>query len=543
MNNPPLVSIIIIFLNEERFLSEAVESVLIQTYDKWELFLVDDGSSDGSVSIAQQYAERLPEKIKYLQHGGHANKGMSASRNLGILHANGSYLAFLDADDVWLPQKLERQTAILEAYPEAGMVYGRSLWWHSWTGKTEDCPRDFMYEVGVPIDRVIEAPRMFEPFFLTQSASIPTPTNILVRRETVEELGGFEESFRGMYEDQAFYAKVCLAASIIVSDECWDHYRQHPESISTVAAKNGQDIKARLFFLDWLAGYIESKGFQGTDLWHTLRRVTISYRYPILHLLLKGGQFLMKRIKDLFWRLARLMIPAPLRAWIWAGLHDQAYIPPVGWVRSADLRRLTPFSRDFGYDRGVPIDRYYIEDFLTCYQEDVRGHVLEIADDNYTRQFGGDRVAKSDILHVAAGDPKATIIGDLATADHIPSDTFDCIILTQTLQVVYDVCAVLRTVHRILKPGGVVLITAPGISQISRYDMDRWGYYWSFTSLSLLKLFKEVFPSEHVVTQSYGNVLTATAFLYGMAVEELKRKELEFIDPDYEVIIGVRAMK
>src|SRR5262249_40041371 len=144
MNTEPLVSVIIIFLNAEKFLQEAIESVVAQTYDHWELLLADDGSTDGSTGIARQYADHYPGKVRYLEHAGHQNRGMSASRNLGIRHAVGEYIAFLDADDVWLPHKLEEQVAILNAHPETGMVYGATQVWHSWTGDPKDIPRDSM---------------------------------------------------------------------------------------------------------------------------------------------------------------------------------------------------------------------------------------------------------------------------------------------------------------------------------------------------------------------------------------------------------------
>jgi SAM-dependent methyltransferase len=217
--------------------------------------------------------------------------------------------------------------------------------------------------------------------------------------------------------------------------------------------------------------------------------------------------------------------------------------PPVGGVRFGSLRRLKPISPDWGTERGQPIDRYYIERFLASCAADIRGHVLEIGDDSYTRRFGGDRVSQSDVLHVAETRAEVTIIGDLTRAEHIPSDTFDCIILTQTLQAIYDVPAAIRSAHRILRPGGVVLATIPGISKISRYDMDRWGYYWSFTTCSARRLFEGAFPAECVNVTAHGNVLAAIAFLHGLATQELRPHELDFADPDYELLITVRAQK
>jgi len=217
--------------------------------------------------------------------------------------------------------------------------------------------------------------------------------------------------------------------------------------------------------------------------------------------------------------------------------------PPVGWVRFGSLRRLKPISSEWGSERGLPIDRYYIERFLASHAQDIQGHVLEVGTDKYTRTFGDERVIKSHVLHLEEERPDVTIIGDLTKAEHIASNFFDCIILTQTLQVIYDLYEAVKTVCRILKPGGVVLVSVPGISKISRYDMDHWGYYWSFTSLSMQRLFEAVFPAANIHAKAFGNVLVTIAFLQGLATEELRKKELEFIDPDYELIITLRAVK
>jgi len=214
----------------------------------------------------------------------------------------------------------------------------------------------------------------------------------------------------------------------------------------------------------------------------------------------------------------------------------------VGRVRFGSLRRVTPISREFGYDRGQPIDRYYIENFLAFHAEDVRGRVLEIGDASYTLQFGGSRVTTSDVLHVTEGNPQATIVADLTNADHIKSDTFDCVILTQTLHLTYDVPSTIQTLFRILKPGGVLLATFPGISHIAR---DEWGdsWFWAFTTQSAQRLFGEVFPAENVEVEAHGNVLTAIAFLHGLAVQELLQKELDYRDTYYELLVTLRAVK
>jgi SAM-dependent methyltransferase len=218
--------------------------------------------------------------------------------------------------------------------------------------------------------------------------------------------------------------------------------------------------------------------------------------------------------------------------------------PPIGWVRFGGLRRLEPVSR-YSASRGIAVTRYYIYEFLALHRDDIKGHVLEIEDDICTKKFGGKEVLKSDVLHVWPDNPKATIVADLtnSSADIIPSNSFDCIIFTHTLQCIYDVKAAIRTLYRILKPGGVLLVTGDGINRISRGNMDKWGEYWKFTSLSLRVLFEEVFSPKNVEMQIYGNVLAATCVLHGISATELKSSELSYRDQNFEVVLGLRARK
>lgn len=216
--------------------------------------------------------------------------------------------------------------------------------------------------------------------------------------------------------------------------------------------------------------------------------------------------------------------------------------PPAGWVRFGDLRRTTPISRRWGFERGRPVDRFYIEQFLARHAQDVRGRVLEVGDDAYTRRFGGERVTQCDVLHVTPGHPLATVIADLSDADHLPADRFDCIILTQTLHLIYDVKRAARTLCRILKPGGVLLLTVPGISQTTD-DEWRHSWYWSFTVPSLTRLASETFGDGAFEVESHGNVLAAVAFLHGLARRELRPDELSAHDPDFPVTLTLRAVK
>lgn len=215
--------------------------------------------------------------------------------------------------------------------------------------------------------------------------------------------------------------------------------------------------------------------------------------------------------------------------------------PGIDWDYFCSLRRLQPIRPDSGARVGLGIGRYYIDRFIAEHAADIKGHVMEVADRRYTSRVGGSRVVQSDVLHVKAGNPEATIVADLTSADHIPSEQFDCIILTQTLQYILDTRSAIRTLRRILKPGGVVLATVPGIAQITRYDMEEWGEYWRFTTLSAETLFKQDFPE--VTVRSYGNVLATIARLHGILATELRPEELDHHDRDYDVIISIRAVK
>jgi SAM-dependent methyltransferase len=202
-----------------------------------------------------------------------------------------------------------------------------------------------------------------------------------------------------------------------------------------------------------------------------------------------------------------------------------------------------PASREFAFDRGCPIDRYFIERFLERHSADIRGHVLEIGDRGYTLKFGGKRVIKSDVLHAVAGNPEATILGDLAAGKGLPRGAFDCLILTQTLHVIYDIHSAVENVQRMLKTGGVALVTIPVISQISRYDTERWGDYWRMTPLAVRRLLEEVFPAKNLTIEAHGNVRLAAAYLYGLAAEEIPASVLAEADPDYPLIVCARAKK
>jgi hypothetical protein len=254
----------------------------------------------------------------------------------------------------------------------------------------------------------------------------------------------------------------------------------------------------------------------------------------------------MTKLQDAARGVATVALPLSLRQWLRAQQRKyKLQGVPVGTVEFGSLRRLSPISPIFGKDRDLlSVERYYIERFLEEHAADIRGRALELGDPYYIMKFGGDRVTRPDVLHYVPGNPQATIVADLTSAENIPDDSFDCIIITQTLQMIYDVRAAISTLHRILKPGGVVLATSHGISRVARREgVDDWGEYWHFTSQSSRRLFGEVFAPAAVTVQTYGNVLSACANLHGLGSGEISQTEIDYNDPNYEIIIGVRAVK
>ena len=211
---------------------------------------------------------------------------MSASRNLGIKHAQGAYIALLDSDDVWLSQKLRQQVAILEAHPEAGMVFGAPLYWHSWTGAPEDAGRDYVPGLPVRPGTLINPPNLLTLSYPLGAGPTPCPSDLLFRSAVTRRNGGFVESFTGkyhMYEDQAFLAKVYLDEPVFVAGESWIKYRIHLESCVYTVTKSGQYDSVRLYYFNWLMEYLAQRGVEDVKVWRAARKASWPYRHPLLH--------------------------------------------------------------------------------------------------------------------------------------------------------------------------------------------------------------------------------------------------------------------
>lgn len=288
----PTASVVLIFLNGEPYLDEAIRSVRTQTVSDWELLLVNDGSQDGSGDTARRHAAEDPARIRYLEHEGRANRGMSASRNLGIEHAAGRYVTFLDADDALLPDALRTLTSLLNQEPRAAMAYGPVEYWYSWAGSAARRP-DAVQRLGVPSGILLEPPRLLLAYLRRRAAA---PSGMIVRAGVLRRIGGFVEAFRGMYEDQAFCAKLCLAHPVISTSVCSYRYRQHPGSSSAAADRSGESDFGRRMFLDWLWGYLDRAGVGNDAVRDALRRELWWSDHPSLNALRRRARRWARRI-------------------------------------------------------------------------------------------------------------------------------------------------------------------------------------------------------------------------------------------------------
>ena len=580
--DPPLVTVVIPCYNQAHFLGEAIESVLSQSYKHFELIVVDDGSTDESSEVASRY-----EGVRLIRQ---ENRGLAGARNRGLGEAKGEYVVFLDADDRLLPGALEAGLRCFEAHPECAFVSGQSR----------------RIAADGTLLSPWQPPHVEGDHYLAllRSNYIGMHAAVMYRRGVFDDVGGFDVSLSAC-EDYELYLRIARRFPVQRHDQEVAEYRQHVANRSHEPALNLTSALRTLYrqrkftksnkhyrkaykigVRNWRKWYgdplvSEVRIHMREGQWgRVLRGVSVLgryYREGII--LLLGGRRMQwhklsrelrtcsellqarnQQVRELRGELAKQrqranrlakrserMLEQTGKAGPQkqdAGNGRQARLS-VGQVDFGSLRRVNPISSQFGYDRGQPIDRYYIENFLAYHADDIQGRVLEIGDDFYTRQFGGDRVATSDVLHVTEGNPRATIVADLTCADHVPSDAFDCIVFTQTLQFIYDVRLAIQTLHRILRPGGVLLATVPSIGRMLDPSQDKWDthLYWAFTPPSVRALFEESFPAANVEVEAHGNVLTAISFLHGLVAEDLREQELKRRSPGYEVVITVRAVK
>lgn len=316
MSDTPLVSVIIPFFNTRTdFMKEAIDSIFQQTYTNWEIILVNDGSTENITRFAQEYAEKYPQKISYYEHSNRKNLGIIASRRLGYSYSRGVYITFLDADDIWLPDKLTSQVTLMEQHPQTGMLYGKTLYWYSWDTSTDHQNSDYSPELNLPINQPLNPPTALVAY-INGSSAVPCTCSVIIRRETVESSQCFRTDFPNMCEDQMFYSRIALVAPIQVSNICWDWYRQHSSSICAQSEDLNSISKHYIFYLDWLASHLQNNAITNSDLWSALQRRRWLTRQLLSNNRATSRESFRRIIKWVF-RLEKSLLPTFLQHRIW----------------------------------------------------------------------------------------------------------------------------------------------------------------------------------------------------------------------------------
>ena len=341
----PSFTVIMIFLNAAPYIDEAIGSVLAQTETSWELVLVDDGSTDESTAVARAYAQRFPGQVRYIEHAGHVNLGMSAARNAGLAVARGDYIAFLDADDVYLPERLARHREILDAHPDVDVVQSRLEDWYSWRADGGAQPDHPEYPLPIPLRTVIQPPGLLTLMLDADGATCPGVCSISTRRRVMQKLGGYETAFRSTYEDQVMLAKLYLSCTVYAIDAVLARYRLHDssslhQSHSSGEYTPGRPHAARRRYLEWLQGYVEQQGVRDPSVRASLDAALWPYRHPRLWLLWHLPQEASRLLRH---GAARLLPPHLLQKLIeWRGRQKLAAalarVQRAG-ARNADIMR------------------------------------------------------------------------------------------------------------------------------------------------------------------------------------------------------------
>jgi glycosyltransferase involved in cell wall biosynthesis len=511
------VAVVLTTFNDADFLHEALTSVVAQRSHAAEIIVVDDGSDESPVWIQTSFPGATLIRKE--------NGGLSSARNAGLQHARSEFIAFLDADDRLEPNAIASGLACFREHPEAVMVYGghRRI---AADGR----------QLGNDLYRAPSG----DPYadFLTGNI-VGMHASVLYRREIVMRVGGFDPGLR-MCEDYDLYLRLARDYPIASHSAIVAEYRWHGRNMSMNAPQMLRTV------LQVHARYREGTprhraawraGRRNWKRWYTVEQSAMWG---------EASTTLAAMIRK------RLLGPAKrkVKALIRRGgtrLHgsfdkSRSWPPPIGAIDFGDLGSTRPVSSDFGWDRGRPVDRYYIENFLARHAREIAGRVLEIGDDAYSKRYGGPKITQQDVLHVEVGNPKATLVGDLVVPGVLPAETFDCIVLTQTLHMIFDLHAAVARLHEALKPGGILLLTVPGITQVDRYAWkSRWC--WTFTAVSLRRLFEAAFSPGSISVESHGNVFAAIAHLTGAVQEELDAPKLDVCDAAYPVILTMRAEK
>jgi GT2 family glycosyltransferase len=505
------VSVIITTFNDTEFLADAIRSVIAQTHAADEIIVVDDGSDRSPAQVLDDF----PNVTLIRKQNG----GLASARNAGHRQTTSSFICFLDADDRLKPDALAAGLASFRSCPQAALVYGGH------------------HQIGPNGSR--RGPDNFKPPGNDPYATLLTGNVIgmhaavLFRRDVLLELGGYDEQLR-CGEDYDLYLRIARQYPITSHPEIIAEYRWHGNNMS----KDTEQMLGTILSIHDkhrpTAGYRLDFWLQGRRFWRDWYTRGQREMWDSEDTNARG--LFGRRSKRLLKRLTQVAVPKSLRP-----RRTNNLPPPLGKIDFGSLASTVPVSMDFGWDRGTPVDRYYIENFLRECSPDIKGRVLEIGDDSYSRRFGNG-ITRQDVLHVNSKNPKVTLTGDITMPGVLPEGAFDCIIFTQSLQLIYELNEAIERLHAALKPGGVLLLTVPGISQIDRYE---WGtnWCWSFSVSSVHRLFERVFGRGDLQLTSHGNVFAAICFLTGAVLEELDAKKLDVQDPAYPVIITLRAQR
>jgi peptidoglycan/xylan/chitin deacetylase (PgdA/CDA1 family)/glycosyltransferase involved in cell wall biosynthesis len=493
------IAVVVLCHNQGRTIEEAVDSAISQTRAPAEVVLVDDGSTD--ILTLQKIAslQRPGLRVERIE-----NRGAAGARNFGARLTSSDYLVFLDGDDVLEKTYFEKAGALLDARPDLSVI---ACTLQAFEGA----------------DYVWTPP----PFNFTDGFARGTPpVTSMIRRTVFDSVCGFDEHF-GLFEDYDFWLSALERghkAEIIA--EPMLKYRVQTRSNYYKTIQPETWVERRLAILAKHRKAVEETGL---DILLATEAFILEQR--------SYNQFLKDKNASLEKKIAELN--AHIRKL--SQSLGEIGTPVVNW---GDFDQPEPLSTFWGVDRGTAVDRYYINKFLDKNRLDVHGHVLEIKDGGYTSQFGDNRVEKGDVLDIDPANPSATIIADLTKADGIPSDTYDCFILTQTLHIIYDVKNALAHAYRLLKPGGVLLCTLPSTCRVNCEDggLDA-GDYWRFTEASVRRLFAEVFPPAAFEVSVHGNVKACVAFLEGLSAEEIAPDVLDHTDPWHPLLFCVRGVK
>lgn len=517
-NAQTITVVVNVYAEEPAHLREALRSVFDQTRRPEEVVVVEDGAKQDYGAV---YAE-FPGVRVIAQ----PNAGLAAARNAGWRAATGALVCFLDGDDRLAPAALETNVASLAAHPDAAFAFGGYRFVDRNGRPTLDAIQP---QVG---DNAWRA-------FLRQNV-VGMHATVLYRRSAIEAAGGFAEDLRAC-EDYDLYLRLARRHPVAQSREILADYRRHDENMSNDLPMM---MRTALAVLERHRAEAERDPQDRTAHQAGIRFVKTFYSGQQLlqardRLVAQGPGGVPVRNLLAVWREAPVDLPRIAAREIVSRARTAL---SRGRIDMGSLDRATPVSRHFGYDRGTPVDRRYIEQFLEAHRADIQGRVLEVGDNAYTRQFGGERVTLSEVVHISPDVPGVTYVADLADGVGLPSDTFDCVICTQTIHLIFDIQDAVRTLHRILKPGGVLLITVPGVSSV---DGGEWGgnWLWSLTQAALDRLLGLAFRKDDCEFTTYGNVYAAVAFLHGLAQEEVDLAKVDARDGQYPMIVAARAAK